>query len=243
MEYGIQLYSVRDLSQESLEEALRQVARLGYKYVEFAGFFGHSAEEVCRMLRETGLKISGTHTGCDELQPDRLEATIAYHKAIGNPNLIIPGADYSTREKLDELVALINRAQPVLADAGIRLGYHNHWKEFLPTEYGAYVHKELEERTNVEFEIDTYWAYVAKQDPVALLTRLKGRVHVIHLKDGSADGHGTPLGEGTAPVAAVRTYAIANGIRMVVESETCNPSGINEAERCIRYLNAADQND
>lgn len=242
MEYGLQLYSVRDLSKESLAEALHQVAQLGYKYVEFAGFFGHSAEEVNRMLEENNLKISGTHTGCDELQPDRLEETIAYHKAIGNPNLIIPGADYSTREKLEELIALINRVQPILAAEGIRLGYHNHSKEFLPTEYGAYVHKELEERTRVEFEIDTYWAYVAGQDPVALLERLKDRVHVIHLKDGSADGHGTPLGEGTAPVAAVRAYAIANGIRMVVESESCKPSGINEAERCIRYLKAADAN-
>ena len=34
MEYGIQLYSVRDLSKESLEEALRQVAEIGYKFVE-----------------------------------------------------------------------------------------------------------------------------------------------------------------------------------------------------------------
>ena len=35
MEYGIQMYSVRDLTKESLDEALRQVAELGYKFVEF----------------------------------------------------------------------------------------------------------------------------------------------------------------------------------------------------------------
>ena len=44
------------------------------------------------------------------------------------------------------------------------------------------------------------------------------------------------LGEGTAPVAAVREYAIAHGLEMVVESETLNPTGIKEVERCIKYL-------
>ena len=71
MEYGLQLYSVRDITQKGLEKAMQQVAELGYTSVEFAGFFGHPSHEVGRMLRETGLRISGTHTGCEELKPDR----------------------------------------------------------------------------------------------------------------------------------------------------------------------------
>lgn len=236
MEYGLQLYSVRDITEKDLDGALRAVADLGYKYVEFAGFFGHSAKIVREMLDRYGLKVSGTHTGCDELCADKIEETIAYHKELGNENIIIPGADFSTREKLDGVIALINEAQPKLAAAGIRLGYHNHSHEFLPTAYGAYIHRELETRTAVELEIDTYWAYVAGEDPIALLSRLGERVRVIHLKDGYADGKGLALGEGTAPVAAVREYAIAHGLTMVVESETCDPTGIEEVGRCIRYL-------
>ena len=57
MEYGIQMYSVRDLTKESLDEALRQVAELGYKFIEFAGFFGHTAEEVKGMLDKYGLSL------------------------------------------------------------------------------------------------------------------------------------------------------------------------------------------
>lgn len=236
MEYGLQLYSVRDMTEKNLEEALRCVAALGYKYVEFAGFFGHSAQDVRRMLDENGLEVSGTHTGCDELTADRIDETIAYHQAIGNKNIIIPGADFSTREKMDWVIDIINEAQPKLAAAGIALGYHNHSHEFIKNAYGAVIHKEIEERTSVEFEIDTYWAYVAGENPIAVLERLKDRIRVIHLKDGFADGHGKALGEGTAPVAAVREYAIKNGLRMVVESETCDPTGIEEVGRCIRYL-------
>ncbi len=236
MEYGLQLYSVRDMSEGDLEGALREVAALGYKYVEFAGFFGHSAEEVVAMLERYGLSLSGTHTGMDELRPERIEETVAYHKAIGNRHLIIPWADFSTREKLDEVVSLINEAQPILEAAGITLGYHNHSHEFLPTSYGVIPHSELEKRTSVSFEIDTYWAYVAGQDPIEVLTRLGDRVSVIHLKDGRKDGTGKALGEGTAPVEQVREYAMQKGLLMVVESETCDPTGILEVGRCMRYL-------
>ena len=237
MEYGLQMYSVRDITGQDLAGALQQVAALGYRFVEFAGFFGHSAQDVKKMLDDCGLSVSGTHTGWQELTAENIDATIAYHQAIGNKNIIIPGADLSTREKLDDLIALINEAQPKLAAAGIALGYHNHAHEFIETSYGAYIHKELEEKTNVEFEIDTYWAYVGKQDPVATLERLKHRMRVIHLKDGLQDGHGKALGEGTAPVAAVRSKAIELGLAMVVESETCDPTGIEEVGRCIRFLN------
>ena len=236
MNYGIQMYSVRDITGTDLAGALKAVADLGYSFVEFAGFFGNSAEDVKKMLDDNGLTVSGTHTGWQELTADRIDETIAYHKIIGNKNIIIPGADFSTREKLDALIDLINEAQPKLAAAGITLGFHNHHREFIPTEYGAYIHKELEEKTSVAFEIDTYWVYVAGVDPIATLERLKDRVSVIHLKDGDKDGHGKALGEGTAPVAAVREKAIELGMTMVVESETCDPTGIEEVGRCIKYL-------
>jgi len=240
MEYGLQLYSVRDLTEKDLDGALRAVAQLGYRFVEFAGFFGHSAKQVREMLDRYGLKVSGTHTGLGELTKDRIEETIAYHKELGNTSIIIPWADFSTPEKAEETIAAINEAQPRLAAEGIRLGYHNHAQEFLPTSYVVCAHDELQRRTEIEFEIDTYWAYVAGLDPVALLERLGDRVRVIHLKDGLADGQGYALGEGTAPVAAVRAYAIEKGLAMVVESETCNPSGIEEVGRCIRYLRSSE---
>ena len=236
MEYGLQLYSVRDITKNGLQDAMQKVADLGYSFVEFAGFFGNSAPEVGRMLRETGLRVSGTHTGWEELTPARITDTILYHKIIGNKNIIIPWADLSDRLKLNTFIATVNQAQPILAQHGITLSYHNHKDEFLPNKFGQIPHTELEKRTNIKFEIDTFWAYAAGQDPIALLERLGDRVSVIHLKDGLANGQGRALGEGTAPVAAVREYAIAHGLEMVVESETLNPTGIKEVERCIKYL-------
>lgn len=240
MEYGIQLYSVRDLTEKNMEEALRQVSELGYTFVEFAGFFGIPAEEIKGMLDKYGLKVSGTHTGWKEIA-EHFEETVAYHKAIGNKNIIIPGGDFSDQKKLDALIGMINEFQPKLSAEGITLGYHNHHKEFLPNKDGSNIEDQLIYRTNVMLEIDTYWAYVGMKNPVALLDRLGDRVKVIHIKDGDAEGNGTPLGMGTAPVADVYAKAIEMGLPMVVESETCNPDGMTEAKICIEYLKSLEK--
>ena len=34
-EYGIQMFSIRDLAQKDLEAALRTVSEQGYKYIDF----------------------------------------------------------------------------------------------------------------------------------------------------------------------------------------------------------------
>lgn len=240
MEYGIQMFSVRDLTKDSLDEALRQVAELGYKFVEFAGFFGNSAEDVKAMLDKYGLKVSGTHTGWQEVA-EHFEETVAYHKTIGNANIIVPGADLSNQQKLDAFIAMANEFQPKLAAEGISFGYHNHAHEFRPNEDGSMIHDQLVYRTNLNLEIDTYWAYVGMQHPVELMERLKDRLKVIHIKDGLADGSGKPLGMGTAPVADVYAKAIELGLPMVVESETCNPDGMTEAKICIEYLKSLEK--
>ena len=97
MEYGVQLYSVRDITGSSMGEALYGVAQQGYSFVEFAGFFGIGAKEISAMLKEYGLKISGTHTGLAELL-EKTEETIAYHKQIGNTNIFIPYAELDTQQ-------------------------------------------------------------------------------------------------------------------------------------------------
>ncbi len=235
-EYGLQMYSVRDLTDKNLEKALDIVADLGYTSVEFAGFFGHSAEEVNGYLKKTGLRISGTHSGVEGLFPENIDGTVAYHKAIGNRDYIIPGARLNTTEQMDDFVRVVNAAQPKLEDAGIRLGYHNHSGEFQTMYWGTTILSELERRTGLHFEIDTYWAFNAGTDPVEVLKRFRNRIHVIHLKDGFPGGRGMALGEGIAPVLRVREYALEHNLAMVVESETLCPTGEEEVGRCIRFL-------
>ncbi|MBQ9099461.1 MAG: sugar phosphate isomerase/epimerase [Clostridia bacterium] len=249
IEYGLQMYSVRDITKENLKDALRQVAEMGYTYVEFAGFFGNTAEDVKAWMDEYGLKCSGTHTSGDLISPWKIKDTIAYHKAIGCTNLIVPSAKWKTVEEMEYNMALFNYAQKKLAEEGISLGYHNHSGEFYPTPYGKIVEDEIMARTSIDIEIDTFWLFNAGIDPVPYLEAHKDRIKVIHLKDGTVlrDGNGSfanarngaegkSVGSGMAPVKAVRDWAIQNGVLMVIESEGLDPTGPAEVKRCIDFL-------
>lgn len=254
-EYGLQMYSVRDITDKSLKEALKEVAKMGYKYVEFAGFFGNSAEDVKSWLDEYGLVCSGTHTGIPEITPETIDKTIAYHKVIGCDMLIVPGCDWTTPEKAQEAIDSLNYANKKLAENGITLGYHNHSREFFPTPTANDIvfEDEIIEKTDVALEIDTFWLYNAGKDVIPYLEEHKDRIKLVHLKDGVASpeenknfdhGHddvvGLSVGSGKAPVDAVREWAIKNNIRMVIESEGLDPTGLEEVKRCIDYLRTLD---
>ena len=151
-------------------------------------------------------------------------------------------------EGLEKVIAVINHAIPILKENGISLAYHNHSAELLPSASGKYYLKELAERTAIDFEIDTYWAYNAGHDPVDMMEKLKHRMTVVHLKDGfkSEDGRergavGTSVGMGAAPVLDVIAKANELGMLLVVESEGLDPSGPEEVKRCIDYLKSLEK--
>ena len=239
-EYGLQLYSVRDITEKNLLDAIRKVASFGYKGMEFAGFFGNSAEDVKKCMDECGVSAWGTHTGTDQLTEDKLADTIAYHKAIGCKMCIVPGADFSTLEALKKLADIFAKAKPEMDKNGITLAYHNHDAEFLPNKDGIIAHDWLRDNTDISFEIDTFWSFFAGLDPLAKLEELGDRVVAIHLKDGIRENgnydEGRPLGQGHAPVKAVRDYALARKLPIVVESESLTPDGPTEVKTCIDYL-------
>lgn len=241
MKYGIQLYSCRDAVKANMEDTLKRLSEIGYKKVETAGLFDHTPEEVRAMLDKYGLEATSTHTAWESLA-NNFDETVRLHKIIGANTVIIPGFDYySCRENLDNMIEFMNYIQPKLKAEGLALAYHNHSDEFLPTDYGAYVHKELEEKTTVDFEIDTYWAFNAGVNPIETLERLKDRVHFVHIKDGFLGGKGVPLGRGEAPVAEVYAKALELGMQLVVESETQDPDGITEADICFKFLKAQEK--
>lgn len=235
MEYGIQLYSVRDLAKENFEQAVAKMAELGYKRMEPAGFFGLSAEEVNAIMKKYNVEIGSTHSSFDDLI-NNYEETVAFHKAIGNKLYIVPGYSLKNQAKLDAFVEKANELYDKLAAEGITLAFHNHHTEFLPNKDGGQPFDQLLYRTKLKFQVDIYWAYVGMKDPIALLEKIQDRLVSLHIKDGDEIGNGFPLGMGSAPVAECVAWGKEHGLPMVVESETQTPDGPTEAKICIEYL-------
>lgn len=247
MNYGIQLYSVRDITGNDFEGALRQVSEMGYSMIEPAGFFGNSAEDVMSMMKKYGLKCCSTHTSLSALR-DNFKETVAYHKTIGCNNIIFPAAPFKTKDELDATINTINELIPLAEAEGIKLHYHNHSKEFWKNLDGQIPMDEIASRTDILFEIDTFWAFNAGLDPLAVIDTYKDRISFIHLKDGipqdlndpESKPQGRSLGLGRAPVTDIIKKANSLGITMVVESEDLSPSGPEEVLRCIEYLKSID---
>ncbi len=62
---GLQLYTVRDLMKKDFEGTIAKVAQIGYKEVEFAGYYDRSPQDVRAILEKDGLTSPSTHVGYD----------------------------------------------------------------------------------------------------------------------------------------------------------------------------------
>ena len=235
MEYGIQLYSVKDFMAKDVRETLGALAAMGYTMVEPAGFFGVSAEDFKGYCDEFGLRVSGSHSQIKELEGEGFEKTVDYFKTIGCKRFIVPGISTSTTELVDAAVEKFNHYAPRLEAEGIELMFHNHYRELMMNSTGEVPLVEFQKRTDIKFEIDVYWAYRGGVNPIYVLEQLKERISVIHVKDGTME-HDAPLGEGTAPIAQVVAWAKKNGVDMVVENEPTAERQMIEAKICIDYL-------
>lgn len=69
---------------EELPGMIRKAAEIGFSGVEFAGYgpYGDKPAELRKLLDDAGLKAFGTHTGYNLVQPDKIQQTIDFHKAI-----------------------------------------------------------------------------------------------------------------------------------------------------------------
>lgn len=229
---ALQLYTVRDALQNDFLGGIKRVADLGFGYVEFAGFGGHSAEEITKTLRETGMKASGAHVPL--LVFDDAAPTIEELHTIGCNQATIPSIPEEMRTSKQAWIDSAKKIEatvPVFADAGIGLGYHNHafeWDAF--DGFAALV----ENAPSANIQLDVFWAMVAGQDPIAWINRLSGRLPSIHCKDLGADGADIELGDGVLDFVQILQAADAAGTKtLVIEMDTPRMAPLDSAHRSL----------
>src|ERR1700756_6015727 len=64
---GLELYSVRDELPKDYAGTLKKVAALGYREVEAAGYYGHSAGDGKAAMADGGLRCVSAHYSSDVL--------------------------------------------------------------------------------------------------------------------------------------------------------------------------------
>jgi len=184
---GVQLYTVRDLMKDDFDGTIAKVAQIGYKEVEFAGYFGRTGQQVRAILDKNGLKAPSTHVQYDELD-DKFPSVIETSKAIGMDYIVCPWIPEELRKSPDiwkQASEKFNKCGEQSKKAGIQFAYHNHWFEFLPTN-GKLPYDELLKLCDarlVKMEMDLCWITVAGGDPLKYFNEYSGRFPLVHVKD------------------------------------------------------------
>jgi sugar phosphate isomerase/epimerase len=187
---GLQLYTVRSLMAKDVEGTLATVAGIGYREVEFAGYFNRDPAALRATLDKLRLSSPSCHIGLDAVETG-FDATAAAAKTIGHKWLVVasvPGRLFQSIASLKELAQRFNAIGKRAKDAGLRYGYHNHNVEFKSVEGTIPLELLLSETDPalVDFEMDAYWVTQGGGDPLALINKYPGRFRLLHAKDASA---------------------------------------------------------
>jgi sugar phosphate isomerase/epimerase len=216
---SVQLYTVRSLTQKDYAGTIKEVAKIGYKAVELAGFGPHSADEVKKICADAGVAISGAHVGIDALEKD-VNKALDEQAALGNKNVIIPylGNEYRTVDGYKKAAASMNKIAAECQKRGMELAYHNHSFEFDKLDGGQIGFDILYNNSDpklVKAELDVYWLQHGGQDPVAIINRFGSRTLILHLKDmaAGADRKFAPVGEGILDFKAILEAASKHDVK------------------------------
>lgn len=216
-ELGVQLYTVRELLQKDFKTPLRRIAELGYKDLEFAGYFEHNTKAIRAYMDNLGLVSNSSHIRLAALRNDFDRALEQAH-IMGHKYLVLPWLSESDRASLDDYKRhseLLNTRGEAAKKAGVQMAYHNHDFEFLPLE-GSIPYDLLLTETDkdlVHMELDLYWVVKAGKNPIDYVKKAPGRYSLCHIKDMAADGDITSVGKGSINFKAIFDHAKTAGLK------------------------------
>lgn len=231
---GMTLYTVRNEMGKDPKATLKQVADLGFKFIEAVDykdgkFYGMAPDEFKSYLKSLGLTPISVHMGSMTL--DNADQLVADVKAAGFKYFIAPVPpmgmfkfDPKTRsltmeDNIEKLTNILNTIARKADAAGLKFLYHNHDFEFKPNKDGIipidYMLEHLDAKF-VNFQMDLYWVTKAGADPVAYFTKYPGRFKIWHVKDMDKEGRFAPVGQGTIDFARILANKKLSGMKYYI---------------------------
>ncbi|PWT76829.1 MAG: sugar phosphate isomerase [Bacteroidetes bacterium] len=232
-QFGLQLWTVKDVMAKDPQDTLKQVASFGYKLIEgFEGgkgmFWGMTNKEFKKTMDDLGLDFISSH--CDiNNNNGQFEKKAALASEIGMKYLICPY--YGAQKTLDDYKKAadkFNACGEICKKNGLRFAYHNHWYTF-QVQDGVKPQEILLKNTDpglVDYEMDIYWVVTVGSDPTEWLQKYPNRFRLCHMKDRKIDAGpkdmdaSTELGTGSIDFPKIARVAKANGMEyFIVEQE------------------------
>jgi sugar phosphate isomerase/epimerase len=244
---GLQLYSVRRQIEHDFESSMKKVADFGYFGIETYTLPANiTLERASKVFNDLGLKVFSMHAA-DLPIGDFREAALKMADAYKCDHLVYPGwpqsDKYKTLDNMKHTVDIYDETAEFFKKKGIHFGLHNHWWDFQKTTYGVFPFYYLKEHLNkdVFFEIDTYWAKTAGQNPAKIVKDFGKRAPFLHIKDGPAimgdeAYKQVPVGQGVMDFQAIAHAGGSNIKWMIVEFDEYDKNIFDGIGDSYKYL-------
>jgi sugar phosphate isomerase/epimerase len=258
---GVQLYSVRDDMEKDPLGSLKQVAKMGYKYVEHANyvdrkFYGYRAPEFKKVLDDLGLKMISGHTVMgrqhwDESKKDFSDSwkmTIDDAGVLEQKYVISPSMDEGMRKTYDDFkhyMEIFNKCGELCKKRGMKFGYHNHDFEFSEKLNNEKLFDIIMKSINpdlVVIQLDMGNLYNGGAIAKDVVNQFPGRFEIIHVKDeipateGNEKYVSTIIGDGIVNAKEVVNLATKIGGTKVYIIEQESYQGITPMESIKKDL-------
>lgn len=227
---ALQVYSVRDYAAKDLRATLKRIAEIGYKGVEFAGYYGNDAKSVRKWLDEAGLKAISTHLGVPALLEGQFDKTVEFEKTLGNNRLIVAGglsASCATDAGNQMTAYLFNEIAAKARKVGMQIGFHAHFNDFTDVN-GKTAWELFFSRTSEDIiaQMDVGNCMHGGADPYAEVEKFPNRGKLMHVKAENEKGkHGACVAGKGDIVDWKRMFNIAENVGgvewYIVEQEDC----------------------
>ena len=240
---GLQLYTVRDAMHADPTGTLKQLATIGYKHLEHAGysdskFYGLSVKDFKKVLDDNFLNMTSGHVVLQQKHwdaakndfTDEWKRTLDDALDIHQKYLISPGLDDNLKHDFNAFKAFMdvfNKCGELCKSKGLVFGYHNHGFEFT-TMFGSDRMYDLilanTDPALVTQQLDIGNMYSAGAMPMDYIKKYPHRIELMHVKDVIKKDDGkyenTLLGKGLLPLKEILKTARKTGTsQFIIEQE------------------------
>lgn len=235
---GMHLYTMRDVLAEDYPGTLKRLAGIGYRTIGVSGRFDHSAEEIRTFADDAGLSIVLEHVRYTRMADD-WDSALAGVKTLGGKWVVVPSipSELHSVDGFRTAAAAFTEAGKAARDAGLKLLFHNHGRDFASVDGQILFDILLDvDPELLGFEFDLYWAVEGGQDPAKYFQENPGRFPALHVKDMAADGAWEDVGAGKLDFAAMFAHASEGGVEQWLVEHDKPTDAWHSAERSYRGL-------
>ncbi len=181
------------------EQAIKDIASLGFKGIQLRantfGKYGENPAALKALIDQAGLQLCMFSSGNVEIDPAKVEASIAQHvkhatfvKALGGTSIQLTNSLRKKGVKPEEkdlirLAEVMNEIGAKTKEIGIQATYHNHMDQFGETPEEVELLVQHMDASKIKLLLDVAHYFQGGGNPAEAVLKYRKVLHSLHMKD------------------------------------------------------------